>query len=418
MSGSSLHAGHSNPLFRFDMKLVPHNGKLHGMKIAMIDPSLFTWPYDAALAEGLESQGHEVLIYGRRPWFKIKNEKYLKIHFYRALEHRFFEYLPDKPFLILKGLNHIVSMFRLIGELRRQDPDIIHIQWSPLPVIDRLLIRRLRKVAPIVFTVHDSAPFNESPASRVQQLGSTEIMKHFDRLIVHTDKARQRVESYGVPPERISRIAHGILDAKLPSATASVPLTTPDVIIFLLFGYIKPYKGLDILLDAFASLPAPLRKRSRVRIVGKPHMDMSGILNQIEELAIGDRVDLTLDFIEDDEIGPLFASSDVVVFPYREIDASGVLMLALQAGKPIIASEIGLFAELLAEKHGALLAPGDTAGLSRAMSKLIEDAEFRADCSRAVRALNDDIPSWTEIGRLTSEVYSSAIRGPTSAAAS
>ena len=167
------------------------------MKIALIDPSLFTWPYDIALARGLMEHGHEVKIYGRAPWTALPADEtcYLDEHFYKSLEGRWARRLPAKLFLALKGLSHISSMARLIAVLKRDKPDIIHFQWSPLAIVDKRFLPALRRIAPIILTVHDSAPYNDNPKSRLQRVGATTIMQDFDRLIVETPERPCRIDS-------------------------------------------------------------------------------------------------------------------------------------------------------------------------------------------------------------------------------
>ena len=139
------------------------------MRIALIDPSLFTWPYDAALALALRAAGHEVAIFGKPPREADTGpaRELLHSHFYRTLEATSLaRRLPRPVFLGAKGLNHIVDMGRLLRALREFRPDVVHFQWAPLPMVDRLFVPRVRRIAPCVLTVHDSAPFNGAPVRR------------------------------------------------------------------------------------------------------------------------------------------------------------------------------------------------------------------------------------------------------------
>jgi glycosyltransferase involved in cell wall biosynthesis len=380
------------------------------MKIALVDPSLFTWAYDAALTEGLLSVGHEVKIYARKPPHRVPAEQahYISPHFYRLINGWWAKKLSPKAFLVVKGVNHIGSMFRFVWAMRREKPDVIHFQWIPLPIVDRAILPLLKRIAPLVLTVHDSAPFNDSPRSQLQKLNSTKIMKSFDRLIVHTQKAKTKIASYDVPIDRITVIQHGLFSAH-PSP-APVPRTEDaGEISFLLFGYIKPYKGLDILVRAFAKMDKDVRDRCRIRVVGLPQMPMTPILDEIAAAGLSDRITLDLRFIDDDEIPSLLSSADALVFPYREIDASGVLMLALSAGKPIIASDLGLFHEILGDDEGALVPSTDVDALAAAMTALASDDDLRAAKARNVQALADSIPSWAVIAERTTRVYEDAI---------
>jgi glycosyltransferase involved in cell wall biosynthesis len=173
---------------------------------------------------------------------------------------------------------------------------------------------------------------------------------------------------------------------------------------FLLFGRIKPYKGTDLLIKAFASLPPSLRAQARVRIVGKPHMDVAPL--QAQAAAAGSDITIETDFVTDENIAALFAPNTVTVFPYREIEASGVLFLALAYGRPIIASRLGAFQELLTDGlHGALVPVEDAAALTAAMQRMIEDRAFAAGCAAAVQELAGSVPHWDTIAESTVAVY-------------
>jgi glycosyltransferase involved in cell wall biosynthesis len=102
--------------------------------------------------------------------------------------------------------------------------------------------------------------------------------------------------------------------------------------------------------------------------------------------------------------------ADVLVFPYREIDISGVLMAALRYGRPIIASMIGGFAELLVDgRHAILVPPDDSPAIAAAMKRLIAAPEERAAMGAAVAELGAAIPDWADIAKATVGFYRSVI---------
>ena len=111
----------------------------------------------------------------------------------------------------------------------------------------------------------------------------------------------------------------------------------------------------------------------------------------------------------DDELPGLFGPGTVATFPYREIEASGVLALALAHGRPILASQIGGFAETLAEGvHGQLVEPDDPASLAAAMTRFLDNPTFMAECASNVAALARAMPTWPEIARSTAAIYAAA----------
>jgi len=378
------------------------------MKIALIDPSVYTWPYDVSLAQGLASIGHDVTIYGSelpKP-FTGTDRSFLKRHFYPGLAHPAIRKLPKQVFLVLKGISHIESMIRLLWVLHRARPDVIHFQWAPLALVDMRFIPLFRRIAPIVLTVHDSIPFNNNAKTRLQYLGAVAIMKLFDQLIVHTASARARLESYGVANEKINIVPHGLLLEPKESA----PYAGGDGRVnLLMFGGITPRRGVDVLLRAIALLPRDARNACRLRVVGEPYMPMEPLYDLVNSLGISEQVTFDLRFVPDDEISTLIENADIQVFPYRVIDASGMLTLTIGVGRTIVASKLGVFDELLRDGiHGALVPPDDPQALAAVLHPLIMDTASRVRAAQAVRALAKSIPDWSDIARLTQEVYSRA----------
>jgi glycosyltransferase involved in cell wall biosynthesis len=377
------------------------------LKIALIDPSLFTIPYDAKLADALSRAGHDVTVYGealeagREP----PQLKALQGVFYPELARLRPRNWPRPAVRLAKGALHWRGLRRLVDNLRRSSPDIIHFQWTPLPAIDRLFLPALRRIAPLVLTAHDSRPFNGA-AWRLQKWGATGILHEFDGVIVHTAEALARLTEQGRPAATVVRIPHGLLEDSEPVAVR--PPQASSRVRFLLFGKLKPYKGADVLIAALRQLPDDLRRQVEVLIVGQPQMDVAPLQQASRELGASLRLDLR--FVPDCEMSALLSAADVIVFPYREIDVSGVLMAALRHGRPVIASRIGGFAELLADgRHGFLVPPGDATALAGAIEKLCAEPATRLAMGAAVAELGAAIPSWDEIAQRTAQFYAALL---------
>jgi glycosyltransferase involved in cell wall biosynthesis len=379
------------------------------MKIAVIDPSLYTWPYDAELVGALRAAGHDVTLYGKAlpARDKRRDSPILAPLFYRSLAEVEKERGPRALFLARKGVSHLASMARLLRALRRARPDVIHVQWLLFPAADRFFLAALRKIAPLVLTVHDTNPFNANPAARVQALGAIAIMRAFDRLIVHTAQGAERLAAHGVAQARVSVIAHGLLHR--PEPAPPPPATDGPRLAFLQFGLVKPYKGVDVLIRAVAQLAPAQRARCAIAVVGRPEMDVGPLEALARELGVADAIRFDFRFVPDDELARLMREAAVLLFPYREIEASGVLMSALAWGRPVVASRIGLFAEIIADgRHGLLVPPDDPAALAAALARLVEDPALVARMAREVGTLAATIPSWSEIAARTLEVYDAA----------
>lgn len=374
-------------------------------RIAMIDPSLFTVPYDRALAKGLEEEGAEVVLFGRdaRPGENDADDIAIDRNFYRFAESGLARHLPTLLRHGVKAIDHAVSMSRLCRRLRRWQPHAIHFQWLVLPMIDARFLAQLRAIAPLILTVHDTRPFNGNPSSSWQGAGFIATLRLFDMLIVHTEQGRARLIAAGLPEARIRVIAHGRL---WDEPTAVLPQAADGPVRFLQFGKIKPYKGIDLLIDAFAAMPGELRDRAFIHVVGAPYLDVEELRSQAERLGVASRVTIDPRFVPDEDLPELFGPDAVAVFPYREIEASGVLSLALAHGRPVIASNIGSFAETIVDGvHGYLVPPDDGAALTQALCGMIAGRAFRQRCSVEAAWLARNIPEWRVIARMTMDAY-------------
>lgn len=372
------------------------------MKVFLVDPSMFTSPYDFALQAGLQAAGTEVRLFGRVPRF---SGEFPGAADYAPFFYRWSERCPAALKSVAKAPEHAVDMGRFAALCRRERPDVVHFQWAPLPLVDSLFIRSIAAASATVLTVHDTTPFNGNATSRLQVLHSDECWRKFDHLIAHTESGRRSLIARGLPPQKVSTIPHGLLGSEQSSARtgASAP-TGPLRVLF--FGQIKPYKGLDTLIDALALLPREMQRRVHVRVRGQAYMDMAPLLAKVEAAGLTETVDFRLERIPDEDVDTLFAEADVIAMPYHRIDASGVLFKALTHGVAVVASDTGGFAEFLRHGENALLCKvGDAQAFGRAIADLAGDRALLARLRASADRLGRSTASWPEIGTRTVELY-------------
>lgn len=369
-------------------------------RVLLVDPSLFTAPYDAALTRGLQSAGLTPLWAVRplRPGDSPEIEQALCLpFFYRSSDKKEGSEIWRK---IKKGFEHALGLRELMRVASALAPRLIHFQWTVIPAFDTACILALRRRFPIVVTVHDAVPYNGEKMPFLQRFAVDAPLRFADRVIVHTRSAQELVARRGVPLEKIAIVPHGPLrlahEPKEP-----LPERTDARYTFVTFGEMKPYKGIDVLLEAVAALPEAVRQRARFVIAGRPRLDLSALERRVRELAIEDAIEFIPRRLADEEIFSLFHSADSFVFPYRQIDASGVYFLSQSMPKWTIASQVGIFAEDLDEGHsGRLVPPGDAEALAAALSEAIEE---RPAVPVAARDLE-----WRSIGKRTLRVYREA----------
>jgi glycosyltransferase involved in cell wall biosynthesis len=177
-----------------------------------------------------------------------------------------------------------------------------------------------------------------------------------------------------------------------------------------MFGRIKAYKGVDVMIEALGLLPAALRTRCRLLIAGEPMIPLEPLRRRAEALGVAGNITWDLRYVSEADMGELFRQADVFAFPYRDIDTSGVLMSCLRYGKPIVASGIGAFRTMLQDGlHGRIVPPGDHHALAAALEALLGNPAMMLACGRNVAQLSAQIPSWDAIARRTMALYESVL---------
>ncbi len=386
------------------------------MKIAIIDPSCFTMHYDYFLFQALAEHQEDVIFIGTRylydDFVKPDNFRYLSLFYnfsnyiYRYKSSGFFRKK-------IKGVEHIFNMFRLLNYLRKYKPNIIHFQWVPFPFVDSLFITYLRKIAPVILTVHDAHPYHNIPSSSLQLFRFSRIFRVFDHFIVHTKSSlKVLVEKWGVPENAISVIPHGLFDHYTKINSNEIKdISDNNWIVF--FGTIKPYKGIDTLIKAYAKLPPAIKMRYKLLIAGLPRMDIRSLVKLAEELQVQNDIKWNTRFIPENEVPKILRKAAIFVLPYTDdFEAqSGALMALIGFGKPIIATNISCFAELLINgKTGYLVQPQNSEELAEALFKILNNPERQINMGQEVLKLAYKCFTWNDIAEKLCAIYKNLLQ--------
>jgi glycosyltransferase involved in cell wall biosynthesis len=272
--------------------------------------------------------------------------------------------------------------------------DVVHFQWLTVQPLDVHLLPRSR---PVVLTAHDVLP---REPRRGQLAAQRRLYERVDAVIVHSEHGRSRlVEMLGIAPEKVRVIPHGAFE-HLTRVASERPL--PDELagvekpVVLCFGLMRPYKGIDVLLDAWRAADVD----AELWIVGMPRMDIAPL-----RASAPASVRWIARFVADDEVAAFFRRADLVVLPYREIDQSGVLFTALAFGAPLVLSTVGGFPEVAAQGAAALVAPGDPAALADELRRLLGDRAARTALAAGARTAAAGRYSWDTIAAAHLELY-------------
>jgi len=294
----------------------------------------------------------------------------------------------------VKLAEHAPDMLRY--RLAARAADVVHFQWLAVQDLDGLLLPRGRSPAgsarPLVLTAHDVLP---REARRRQRDAQRRLYERFDALVVHSEHGRARLTGeLGVPGDRVHVIPHGVLE-HLAEGPALAPAFTTERPVVLFFGLLRPYKGIDVLLEAWRGIEG-----AELWIVGMPRMDIAPL-----RAAAAPNVRFVPRFVDDAELSTYFARADLVVLPYREIEQSGVLFTALAFGKPLLLSDVGGFSEVAALGGAHAVAPGDARALHAALIDLLSDPVKLDALATRARQLATGEYGWDGIARRTLALY-------------
>ncbi|HEX2265137.1 MAG TPA: glycosyltransferase, partial [Solirubrobacterales bacterium] len=241
------------------------------MKVQLVDPSAFTPPYDRALAAALARACAEVeLLTSRFLYGPVPPAEGYRVEecFYRRTAARGLDAPARLPF---KAAEHLPAMLRF---RRRADADVVHYQWLTIPPLDVHLLPPRR---PRVMTAHYILP---PQPSRRQGKSARRVFGAMDAVVAHSEHGAARLrDEVGLDPAKVRVIPHGAFDylTKLPEEKPLPPeLEGAEGPVILCFGLLRPYKGIENLIEAYGRIAGSDRSpKAELWIVGNPRMDVA-----------------------------------------------------------------------------------------------------------------------------------------------
>lgn len=237
-----------------------------------------------------------------------------------------------------------------------------------------------------------------------------------DRSVVMSATAADRLtRHHDVDPSRVRVIPHGA-----DSRFAGPSLATADRPLILTWGLIGPGKGLEVAIEACAGL-GDLEPRPRYLIAGATHPNVrrlhgeayrEGLVDLVHRLGLDDIVEFDDRYLEAAELALLVRSADLVVLPYASVNqvTSGVLVEAISASKPVIATTFPHSVEVLSTGAGLLVDHDDVVGLRDALRTAIVDHEGRTRMAHEAHRIAQDW-YWPAIGRRYEQLFSQLVAG-------
>jgi glycosyltransferase involved in cell wall biosynthesis len=252
--------------------------------------------------------------------------------------------------------------------LKKERPDIIVVRyWLPVmgPALGTILRRvRKNKHTRIICIADNVIPHEKRPGDKPF---TKYFLKSCDAFITMSEKVMSDLRLFepGKPARLVQHPLYDTFGDIISKAAARKHLGLPEKEkIILFFGFIRKYKGLDLLFEAMNHLKST---NIRLLVAGEFYEDEKPYREQIEKLAIGGQLILRTDFIPDSEVKYYLSAADAVIQPYRNATQSGVTPLAYHFEKPMIVTNVGGLPSLVPHNKVGLVAAPDPVSIANAI---------------------------------------------------
>ncbi len=380
-----------------------------GLRVLMVETQASggIWHYACALAQALAAAGLEVTVCTIYPFEALPGMDRVPI---RIIGLRGRRSVWPPQVLAVRLFEHAGRLARIMQLVREVRPHVVHLHEA-MGKLDFVYTRILRaKGCRVVYTAHDPHPLG-----RRATWFDVVKFRRADAVLVHSRNGVDDLTLWGVARNKIVEIPHGNYlelcnDSGLTPARARESLGLPGLArVVLFFGAISPYKGVDLLVEAFARLVRTDRDVYLV-IAGHPRMDLTPLHRLISVLGLTDRILMDLRYLPLDEFSRFFMACDVVVLPYRRIYQSGILQLAYGFGRPVVVTDVGGIGEMVREDRTGLVAESEDAdAMASAIAEVLSDPEAARKMGERGRHIAESKYSWEGIAREVVRVYESVV---------
>jgi len=261
--------------------------------------------------------------------------------------------------------------------IRGHAPELVIIPWWTVfwaPCFWYLARRCRRAGLEVRFLCHNVAD-HEAAAWKT---ALTRAILDQGRSFVVQSQQEKRALGALCPGARVQVHPHPLYDQFPKPRAAASPRADLEL---LFYGFVRPYKGLDILIEA---LGLARGKALRLTVAGEFWAGLEDIRRRIDSLGLADKVELIPRYVSAEETAEYFARADALVLPYRSGTGSGVLSIAYHYGKPVIATRIGAFCDVVRDQEtGFLVPPESPEALARVIDGLTR--ETAASMAPAIR---------------------------------
>jgi glycosyltransferase involved in cell wall biosynthesis len=275
---------------------------------------------------------------------------------------------------LLDPLNPL-SWRRTYRRIREWQPEVLVIPWwvpfwAPAWAVLGRAVKRAAMPPKLLFICHNVVPHERGLFDR---LALRLALAPADGFVVHSQQDRARLLGH-FPAATVTVTPLPTYAALGPEGTsAGLPDGIPaDRPLLLFCGFVRPYKGLDVLLDA---LPAVLERRpAHLLVAGEFWRGAEEYRRQIERLGLDEAVTILDTYVPNEDLSGLIRQAQVVVLPYRDATQSAVVQLAFGLGRPVITTNVGGLAEAVIDgQTGLIVPPEDPPALAAAIVRFFAE---------------------------------------------
>ncbi|MCI0714043.1 MAG: glycosyltransferase family 4 protein [Chloroflexi bacterium] len=373
------------------------------MKIIMID-SLVGNHYTFWLCRGLAEAGNDITLITTKDHSVDDDWPFLILPVSPAKDKD-----KNKLHKLIGYVYYLIWLFIYILHARA---DVVHYQFFRRERIECLYFPLLRLISrELVFTAHNILPHENG---KIDHYLRYLVYKSANKIIVHTPTIKEiLLATFNIADGKVFVVPavkpnSGVHDATVTWSFAREKLNlSPDAKVLLFFGFIREYKGIDLLLEAF-DLARATRNNLQLIIAGNPQPESlrNTYEAQIAAMTYGDDVTLRAEFIPRDEVDYYFRAADALALPYKSIDFSGIMQEAFAYSLPVLVTDVGNFADFIEQGINGYIADDITPeAFAHIIERAFDDEADLVQMGQAAYEIDQAYPDWKQIGKLSLDIY-------------
>lgn len=261
--------------------------------------------------------------------------------------------------------------------IAKEKPDLVILKWwmpffGPSYTVTLLLAKMLFPRMKVIYVVDNAIPHEKRPGDMLITRAGFAVCDYF---LVMSESVKRDLMTIR-PDAKTALTPHPLYEVfgepmDKDAARKALGVSGP---VILFFGFVRPYKGLMVLLEA---MPAILKEKDLTLIVaGEFYEDKDAYLEKIRALGLTDKVVVLDRYIPNEAVGEYFSAADLLVLPYLSATQSGITQIAYAFGTPVVATNVGGLPEVVKDgQTGYLVGPGDKDALAEAVARFYSEGK-------------------------------------------